>query len=174
MSTAQIEDAFRRNLPAVDFCSLRFVDARSEDVTVRQNVLEPVRRWNDRGAMVTVIDGGGIGYAATSDLSESGVRTAIEHAAAWAQLFHAFAKLGLLAGLRGSREVASVFAKRFDALSAEALVTLLLAGSLGILLFEPYLREATEQDDARWEQTRKELARLALRSSAATGQSSKK
>ena len=59
-------------------------------------------------------------------------------------------------------------------LSAEALVTLLLAGSLGILLFEPYLREATEQDDARWEQTRKELARLALRSSAATGQSSKK
>jgi len=85
MSTAQIEDAFRRNLPAVDFCSLRFVDARSEDVTVRQNVLEPVRRWNDRGAMVTVIDGGGIGYAATSDLSESGVRTAIEHAAAWAK-----------------------------------------------------------------------------------------
>jgi AcrR family transcriptional regulator len=58
-------------------------------------------------------------------------------------------------------------------LSARALVTLLLAGGLGMLLFEPYLRQATGQDESQWIATRKELAALALRSSTSS-QSKKK
>ncbi len=59
-------------------------------------------------------------------------------------------------------------------LTPQSLVTLLLAGGLGLLLFEPYLREATgQQADSQWEATRKELARLAMRS-ASPVQSTKK
>ena len=82
---SKIEEIFRENLPAVDFCSLRLVDERSEDVTVRQNVLEPVRSSTDIGVMITVIDGGGLGYGATSDLSPSGIQSAIREASLWAK-----------------------------------------------------------------------------------------
>ena len=59
-------------------------------------------------------------------------------------------------------------------LSPNALVTLLLAGGLGLLLFEPYLREATgQQADSKWKTTREELAALAFRSSSLS-QSTKK
>lgn len=51
-------------------------------------------------------------------------------------------------------------------LSAEALVTLLLAGGLGVLLFESYLKAATGQDDEQWKATRRELTELALGSSS--------
>lgn len=59
-------------------------------------------------------------------------------------------------------------------LSPDAFVTLLLAGGLGLLLFEPYLREATgQQADSKWNATRKELAALAMRT-ASPAQSTKK
>jgi predicted Zn-dependent protease len=82
---AKIEESFHRNLPAVDFCSLRLVDERSENICVRQDVLEPVHRSTDLGAMITVIAGGGLGYAATSDLSEAGIRSALSEAHNWAK-----------------------------------------------------------------------------------------
>ena len=53
----------------MDFCSLRLVSERSETLVVRQDVLQPVVNSEDRGAMLTVWDKGGMGYAATSDLS---------------------------------------------------------------------------------------------------------
>ena len=77
---------FRRLAPAADYCSLRAVDERSESVSVRQDTAEPVRASIDHGAMVTVIDGDGVGYAATSDLSDDGLRWAIARAAEWARL----------------------------------------------------------------------------------------
>jgi AcrR family transcriptional regulator len=49
-------------------------------------------------------------------------------------------------------------------LSDEALVTLILTVSLGLLVFEPYLKLATGQDDARWLATRRELSALAIKS----------
>jgi predicted Zn-dependent protease len=67
---------FRAIVPAVDFCSLRFVEESSESLTVRQDVAEPPQLATDRGAMVTVIDKGGLGYAATSDLTQAGLREA--------------------------------------------------------------------------------------------------
>jgi predicted Zn-dependent protease len=39
----------------------------------------------DRGAMVSVFDGDGIGYAATSDLSDAGLASAIDRARQWAR-----------------------------------------------------------------------------------------
>ncbi len=62
------------------------VEERSESISVRQDRPEPVRASIDHGAMVTVIDGDGIGYAATSDLSDDGVRWALQRAAEWARL----------------------------------------------------------------------------------------
>jgi predicted Zn-dependent protease len=81
----RIVERFRAIAPAVDFCSLRLVQTRSEYLSVRQNILQPVSTSEDVGAMITVIDGGGMGYAGTGDLSESGLRRAAEYARAWAQ-----------------------------------------------------------------------------------------
>ena len=77
---------FRAIAPAVDFCALRFVEETSEVLTVRQDVPEPPQLSTDRGAMVTVIDKGGLGYAATSDLTQAGLREAADRALRLARL----------------------------------------------------------------------------------------
>jgi predicted Zn-dependent protease len=84
MST--LETRFKRIAPAVDFCSLRFVEERAEKLSVQQNIIEPPQTSVDRGVMITVIDRGGLGYAATSDLSEAGLRAAGARAQDWARL----------------------------------------------------------------------------------------
>jgi predicted Zn-dependent protease len=83
---AGLAERFRQAAPPVDFCSLRYVHERSEYLAVRQDVVQPVTTSEDSGAMLTVYDDGGMGYAATSDLSLSGLRRAAEQAQAWAQL----------------------------------------------------------------------------------------
>jgi predicted Zn-dependent protease len=77
---------FQSLLPQVDYCALRVVEESSEHSSVRQDVPEPSSRAIDRGAMVTILQGTGIGYAATSDLSNAGLSAAIERATEWAQL----------------------------------------------------------------------------------------
>ncbi|MCX8114349.1 MAG: TldD/PmbA family protein, partial [Burkholderiaceae bacterium] len=77
---------FRALAPAVDYCSIRVVDEDTEIVSVRQDVPEPVQASRDRGAMLTVVDGDGIGYAATSDLSDAGLKDAMARAREWARL----------------------------------------------------------------------------------------
>jgi predicted Zn-dependent protease len=84
--TDTLASRFRRLAPAVDYCALRVVEEQSETASVRQDVAAPVRSAIDRGAMVTVIDGDGIGYAATSDLSDTGLAWAIARAHEWARL----------------------------------------------------------------------------------------
>ncbi|UCG96419.1 MAG: TldD/PmbA family protein [Burkholderiales bacterium] len=82
-----IAQRFRRLVPAdLDHASLRVVEEHSHTTRVRQDVVEPADRSTDRGAMVTVVAGDGIGYAATSDLSDGGLRAAVERAAQWARL----------------------------------------------------------------------------------------
>lgn len=49
-------------------------------------------------------------------------------------------------------------------LSDEALVTLVLTVTLGLLVFEPYLKLATGQTDQQWANTRRELSALAMKS----------
>ena len=76
---------FKGIVPDVDFCSLRVVDETCDQMAVRQDVLQPVTSRIDRGAMVTIIHRGGFGYAATSDLTASGLKQAIARATAWAE-----------------------------------------------------------------------------------------
>ncbi len=79
------ERIFRELVPAVDFCSLRAVDTRSETLQVQRDVALPPVSQRSRGAMVTVIEGKGLGYAATHDLSRSGLTNAVERARSWAK-----------------------------------------------------------------------------------------
>ncbi len=77
---------FRQAAPAVDFCALRYVEESSEYLAVRQDVAEPPQLATQRGVMVTVIDKGGLGYAATSDLSRAGLAEALDRARRYAEL----------------------------------------------------------------------------------------
>jgi predicted Zn-dependent protease len=83
---AGLAERFRQAAPPVDFCSLRYVRERSEYLAVRQDVVQPVATSEDSGAMLTVYAGSGMGYAATSDLSLSGLRGAAAQAHDWARL----------------------------------------------------------------------------------------
>ncbi|GAB3264566.1 TldD/PmbA family protein [Chitinimonas naiadis] len=86
-----IEQRFRALQPRVDFCALRYVEEDAETLAVRQGTAEPVRRRQDRGAMITVVHQGGYGYAATADCSTQGLATALEKAKAWAEASRAHA-----------------------------------------------------------------------------------
>ncbi len=82
-----IAQRFRRLAPAgLDHASMRVVEEHSTVTRVRQDVVEPSERSLDCGAMVTVIVGTGLGYAASSDLSDTGLREAIARAVEWARL----------------------------------------------------------------------------------------
>jgi predicted Zn-dependent protease len=84
--TDSLQRDFRAAAPAVDFCALRFVEETSEYLAIRQDVAEPPQLAVSRGAMVTVIDKGGLGYAATSDLSRTGIAEALDRARNYAKL----------------------------------------------------------------------------------------
>ncbi len=64
--------------------SVRGVHEESERLSVRDDVTEAPSRAQDDGAMVAVVDGG-MGYAATSDLSEAGLAAAFGRAHALAR-----------------------------------------------------------------------------------------
>lgn len=83
--TRTIEERFRRVAPKAEFCSLRYVEERHESLSVRMDVVQPPSQSTDVGAMITVVDAGGLGYAATSDLTEEGLRRAAHEALAWAR-----------------------------------------------------------------------------------------
>jgi len=67
------------------YWSLRYVDERTRYVCVRQDVAEAPGLDRDSGAMLTVYDGGGYGYAATADLSAAGLQAALDRARDWAR-----------------------------------------------------------------------------------------
>jgi predicted Zn-dependent protease len=81
----EVATRFRRIAPASDHCTIRIVEESSISTSVRRDVPEPVARSTDLGAMVTVVSGDGVGYAATSDLSQAGLKGAAERAAQWAR-----------------------------------------------------------------------------------------
>jgi predicted Zn-dependent protease len=80
-----IETWAARVAPAVDFWSVRATTENSEQLMVRQNVGEAPSRSIDAGLMVTVLDAGGIGYAATSTVTEAGLKAAFGKAQALAR-----------------------------------------------------------------------------------------
>lgn len=85
MDKQQMKDLFKRVVPKVDFASLRYHKDRQDMVSVRQDVLMPLTTERDEGVMVTVHDQGGIGYGATADLSEAGIKAAFAKAVDWAR-----------------------------------------------------------------------------------------
>ncbi|HEY8050611.1 MAG TPA: TldD/PmbA family protein [Ramlibacter sp.] len=74
------QELARRTAPAADYWSARLVVQDSEQLQVRRDVPEPPQRERDRGAMVSVVDGGALGYCATGDVSEAGLRCAFSRA----------------------------------------------------------------------------------------------
>ncbi|MCP4131209.1 MAG: TldD/PmbA family protein [bacterium] len=80
-----IEKDFKDIIPASGYCSLRFVRRQSEEVCVRQDVLQPLETLDDTGIMITVINEGGMGYAGTCDLTKPGLTKALEEAQHWAK-----------------------------------------------------------------------------------------
>ena len=81
----QLEPRLRTALPSgVDYATVRFSETRAEYLAVRQGVAQPPSTSIDAGVMITVWAGGGVGYAATSDLTEGGLRAAADRATRWA------------------------------------------------------------------------------------------
>ncbi len=70
--------------PSTRHWAVRGVHERSERLSVRDDVTEAPSRALDDGVMVTVVDGG-MGYAATGDVSEAGLAAAFERAHALAR-----------------------------------------------------------------------------------------
>ena len=81
----QAARSFNDIAPDVDFWTLRLSDEKHESITVRQGVMQPVYNEQARGALLTVVIGDGCGYAATSDLSASGLKKAARQASDWAK-----------------------------------------------------------------------------------------
>ena len=71
--------------PACDTWSVRVMRSTSESLGVTRGVVDPIGLGEDLGAMVTVEAKGGVGYAATSDVSSSGLQRAGRDALAWAE-----------------------------------------------------------------------------------------
>ena len=88
----RIAAAFSAEVSGADYWTLRLTDDAHEGIRVRDDIAEPSSIGLSRGAMITVVAGAGVGYGATSDLSKAGLRTAFEHALAFAELH---AQLGL-------------------------------------------------------------------------------
>jgi predicted Zn-dependent protease len=82
---ASIIEKAKKNAPSVEFWSLSLIENHSEELSMRQGVMEPLARGLDRGAMVTVQHAGGVGYAATTNLSEQAIKIAFDQALNWAR-----------------------------------------------------------------------------------------
>nr|WP_293414066.1 DNA gyrase modulator [Piscinibacter sp.] len=75
-----LDSLTQRVAPADARWTLRAVDELSETLTVRQDVAEAPQRCRDTGVMVSVSRDGGLGHAATADLSEAGLADAFDRA----------------------------------------------------------------------------------------------
>jgi len=65
--------------------SARLIEAHHESIAFRQGVIQPLSNGWDRGVFLTLIQAGGMGYAATSDLSHAGLDQALQQALTWAE-----------------------------------------------------------------------------------------
>ncbi|MCP4963566.1 MAG: TldD/PmbA family protein [Actinomycetia bacterium] len=70
----------------VDYCSIRSMSERYEQIMVRNGVVEPVHSVDDSGVMVTVWSNGGSGYAATAGSSDAAILAAVTEAGRWAAI----------------------------------------------------------------------------------------
>ena len=78
--SAQLKQRFAALQSSAPFFSLRYVKQTSQHLSVRKNVAEPPQLSIDEGAMLTVRVNGVEAYAATNDISQRGLQTALEQA----------------------------------------------------------------------------------------------
>ncbi|MBC3422439.1 TldD/PmbA family protein [Pseudomonas sp. L7] len=84
-SSALLRQRFAALRSKAELFSLRHVKQSHQSLSVRRNVAEPPFFSQDEGAMLTVRLNGVEAYAATADLSQSGLQRALEHAEALAR-----------------------------------------------------------------------------------------
>jgi len=113
---------FRDVAPEADGWTLRVVATAEERLAVRQNVPEPPQRSHGLGAMISVSTAGGSGYAATSDLTASGLRRAGVEACDWARrsAAHALPGCSAVAHLAGSGSYTTPVAEPWESTTAAA------------------------------------------------------
>ena len=91
-SIADIASRFAAVAPACDTWTLRVERQRGESLSVTRGVVDPVGLGDDLGVMVTVYAEGAFGYAATSDVTASGLARAgslsSAYAPTWAMASH--------------------------------------------------------------------------------------
>ncbi|MDR5753119.1 MULTISPECIES: TldD/PmbA family protein [unclassified Caballeronia] len=97
-----------------DFWSVRIVDERIDQHAVRNDVVQPLPTTRDRGAMLVAWAGAGAGYAASPDLSASGLQAALDVAT---QRAHACAAASLVDHRQMRRPVES---GRYESPGAQA------------------------------------------------------
>ncbi|PRA60672.1 peptidase C69 [Pseudomonas sp. MYb187] len=93
--TALLRQRFAALRSTAEFFSLRHVQQSQQHLSVRKNVAEPPFFSRDEGAMLTVRVNGVETYAATADLSQSGLQRALEQAEALARQIASCALLDL-------------------------------------------------------------------------------
>lgn len=81
----KIKGWFSKLVKNGEFATIRIVSSYSESISVRSDVLAPVSFDNDSGYMITVYCGDGSGYAASTDMTENGIKKTFEKAQHWAQ-----------------------------------------------------------------------------------------
>ncbi|MEE2959429.1 MAG: TldD/PmbA family protein [Myxococcota bacterium] len=79
-----IEDIFRSLTNQADAISLRYIREETESLSIREGKFESAPMHLNEGLMITVEHQGGVGYAATSNLSKFGIEKAITQAKTWA------------------------------------------------------------------------------------------
>jgi predicted Zn-dependent protease len=80
-----IIQSFKQVVPSCDFWSLRLVEDVAETLNVREDVVQPPRQTFSRGAHITLINNGGVAYAATNELTKEGFSRAVEQALVWCE-----------------------------------------------------------------------------------------
>jgi predicted Zn-dependent protease len=78
--SASLKQHFAALHSTADFWSLRHLSRRTQRLSVVKNVVSPPALEHDQGAMLCVRVAGSEAYAATSDLSLSGLQQALRHA----------------------------------------------------------------------------------------------
>lgn len=85
MDIALIKTLLKPYESKVDFVSIRYNHQINNYINVLGGVVQPIQEHHDAGLMLCVYDKGASGYAATSNLSQEGVKDAFETALSWAK-----------------------------------------------------------------------------------------
>ncbi|MGH8585035.1 MAG: TldD/PmbA family protein [Gammaproteobacteria bacterium] len=94
-TTGDLKRSAAAVMPPVAFWSLRLVETEEQVLRVRQGVLQPPSYRSTSGIFVSVIEGRGMGYAATPDTTPAGLRAAAGQARDWARRVGSLGLTGL-------------------------------------------------------------------------------